>query len=285
MGGDWGSRIISGLSAALAPSGFHISSFPYLTPDDGSGRARVLEKVDQVGDTLAGTLVFIFAEVAGVLEELDQRNIPWVTINRPTHNATQNFVTHDAFRGGRIIARCFARMGFDRVAVLSDPLAMGRSSVQKFQGFVNGWIEAGKPLRNVDFLYCPTFHEDLAHDVFMEHVRQHGPPQAVFTTGDYFALGVIRACRELGLAVPGQVAVVASTGFEFAAHASPSLTLLETPMEQMGAAAGQILLEMAREGVRRMTGRCLKADLIVRESCPIPPDVLAQETAAVDRSP
>ena len=65
----------------------------------------------------------------------------------------------------------------------------------------------------------------------------------------------------------------------------PSLTVLSTPMEEMGVEAAQMLLEMAREGVRRMSGRHVKAELTIRESCPIPAEVLERETLAVDQSP
>lgn len=285
MGGEWGYRITRGLASELATSGFHTADFPYLTPDDGLDLTRVLERIDQAGDAVGGAFVFIFEQVAGLLEELDRRNIPWVTLNRPRQNATQNFVTHDAFRGGRLIARCFARMGFERIAILSDALGMGRSAGDKFHGFMVGWIESGMPSRGVDFLFCPTFHEQVGHDAFLRHIEQHGPPRAVFTAGDYLALGALRACRELGLSVPEQVAVIGSTGFEFSAHTQPALTVLDTPMEQMGAQAGQMLLEMVREGVRRMTGRYVKTGLLVRESCPIPTDLLEREEAAVDQSP
>jgi LacI family transcriptional regulator len=126
----------------------------------------------------------------------------------------------------------------------------------------------------------------MGHDVFLEHVNKYGPPRGVFATGDFQALGAIRACRELGLSVPEQVAVIGATGLEVAAYSHPSLTVLDTPMENMGADAAAMLLEMAREGVRRMSGRYAKANLTVRESCPIPTEVLAEAQATIDgRSP
>lgn len=286
VAGEWGYRIVRGLEAELAPSGFHLSTFSYVLPDDGSAISRVLEKVDQAGETLAGTLVFLNEAIAGLLEQLDRRNVPWVTVNRCKEHAAHNFVTHDAFRGGRIVGRCFAKMGFERVAIISDALGSMRSAGDKFHGFIDGWIEAGMPSRNVDFIHCPTYHEEMGHDVFLEHVNKYGPPRGVFATGDFQALGAIRACRELGLSVPEQVAVIGATGLEVAAYSHPSLTVLDTPMENMGADAAAMLLEMAREGVRRMSGRYAKANLTVRESCPIPTEVLAEAQATIDgRSP
>jgi LacI family transcriptional regulator len=286
LAGDlWGYRIIRGLDAEVAPSGFPLTTFSYSISDEDKALPKLLEKIDQAGGTVAGVLCFVNDTIAGVLDELDRRNIPWVTVNRSKEHAAHNFVTHDAFRGGRLIGRCFARMGFDRVAILSVPLAMGRSGGDKYFGFQQGWIEAGMPTRGIDFVQCESGYDEVGHDNFLAYVEKYGPPRAVFTGGDFLALGAIRACRELGLAVPEQVAVVGSTGLDVAAYSHPSLTVLDTPMEQMGSNAGQMLLEMAREGVRRMTGRYVKANLTIRESCPIPADLLAQEEAAVDKTP
>ena len=285
VGGEWGFRIVRGLDAGLASSGFHLSTFSYLLPDDGTALTKVLEKIDQAGGTIAGMMIFNHEAIAGLLDELDNRNVPWVTVNRSKEHAAHNFVTHDAFRGGRIIGRCFAKMGFERVAMLSDALGPMRSSGDKFHGFLDGWIEGGMPSRNMDFVLCPTFHEEVGHDNFLAYVEKYGPPRGVFAAGDFQALGAIRACRELGLSVPDQVAVIGATGLEVSAYSHPSLTVLETPMEEIGDTAGHMLLEMAREGVRRMSGRYLKTGLTIRESCPIPAKLLECETAAVDHLP
>jgi DNA-binding LacI/PurR family transcriptional regulator len=52
-------------------------------------------------------------------------------------------------------------------------------------------------------------------------------------------------------------------------------------MEHMGRAAAQMLLEMAREGVRRLLGRYIPARLIVRASCPIPAGIVEKESKLI----
>jgi DNA-binding LacI/PurR family transcriptional regulator len=279
---EWGYRIIQGLDWGLAPSGFNLTTFSYSNSDPDALR-KVLDKIDRAGSTLAGLLCFMKDEgVEGLLEELDKRNLPWVTVNRPTENANHNFVTHDAFRGGRLIARCFARMGFERIAILSDALRWGNSAGDKYFGFLEGWIESGKLSRDADFVQCTSHVDQAGYEAFSKYVERFGPPRAVFAAGDFLALGAMRACRELGLAVPGQVDIIGSTGLRASEYSHPSLTVLDTPMEQMGGAAAQMLVEMAREGVRRMSGRYAKASLMIRESCAIPADLLAQEQAVID---
>jgi DNA-binding LacI/PurR family transcriptional regulator len=61
----------------------------------------------------------------------------------------------------------------------------------------------------------------------------------------------------------------------------PPLTVVEVPMDQMGQEAARLLLEMSREGVRRMLGRYIQPKLVVRESCAIPAAIIEQETQAL----
>lgn len=279
---SWAYRIIRGCDGELAPSGFHASIFSYGATDPQAS-AHVLERIDQARDSIAGVLCFINPVLKGFIEELDRRNLPWVTVNRPKEHAAQNFVTPDAFGAARIAGRCFARMDFARALVLSDSLASGRSAGDKFFGFMEGWIESGKASRDVDFVDCSGFQEQNGYDCFRKYVDEFGLPRGVLASGDLLAIGVLRACRELNVSIPNDLAVIGGTGLQLSAYSHPTLTVMDVPMEQMGSDAAQMLLSMAREGMRRMVGRYLKVDLLVRESCPIPADLLAAEQAAVEQ--
>lgn len=278
---DWAYRIIRGCQQELSQSGFHIAIFSYSVTDPHAA-PKLIEKVEEAGESLAGLLCFLGPTISGMLSELDRRNLPWVTINRPKEHSAQNFVTHDAFNGARLAGRCFAKMGYRSAMVLSDEIRGGRSNGDKFFGVLEGWVESGSLSRHVDFVRADSYQEKDGYDAFRHHVEQFGPPGAVFATGDYLALGAIRACRELGLSVPNDVAVMGATGLQLAAYSHPSLTVLDTPMELIGRHSAQMLLEMAREGVRRMIGRYVPSSIIVRQSLPIPDELLRQEQQAIE---
>lgn len=280
----WGYRIIRGLEQAVGPAGFHVSMLSY-SVHDSDAQEKVLNKIEEAGTTLGGVFCFISPTVATLVDELDRRNVPWVTVNRPKEHAAHNFVAHDAFNGCRLIGRCFARMGYESAVIISDPLGSGRSTGDKYFGFLQGCIECGGESRAIDFLSAKTYEEEHGYNEFHKHVKKHGIPRAVLASGDFLALGALRACEELGLKVPEQVAIIGATGLDVAAYSRPSLTVLNTPMEQLGQEAGRMLMEMAREGVRRMTGCYIPAPITVRESCPIPTDILATEQRHVLEAP
>lgn len=279
---SWAYRIIRGCDSELAEAGFHVAMFSYAV-DDPHTVPALLRRLDEAHPTLAGVLCFVGPAVKGLVEELDRRNIAWVTVNRLRDHIPHNFVAHDAFAATRLVGRCFARMGFARALVLSDSFASGRSASDRLFGFMDGWIEAGKASRDVDFVDCAGFGETQGYECFRAHLDRYGPPRGVLASGDLLAQGALRACRERGVSVPEEVAIVGGTGLQFSAFTHPTLTVLDTPMEQMGADAARMLLEMAREGIRRMVGRYSKVRLVVRESCPIPLEILESEQSAIEQ--
>jgi hypothetical protein len=69
------------------------------------------------------------------------------------------------------------------------------------------------------------------------------------------------------------VGVVGSTGLSRSAQFDPPLTVVEQPMEAMGRAAAEMLLQMIREGVRRFAPRRIECPLILRESVAVPAEI------------
>jgi LacI family transcriptional regulator len=278
--GTWADRIIRGCSRELASAGFHVALFTF-DDQDPDALARLLAKIDEAGETLGGVLYFTNVAIPTLPRELDKRNIGWVTINPAREHAVQNFVSQDASRAGRLIARCAARMGVQRVMFLGDRFHGGRSTPELYLGFMRAWLDRGRRSRDVDVLHTDVVDEMTGFEVVQRYLRTDPRPDLIVGSGDYIAIGAARAMREAGIEVGRDVYVLGATGLELAEFAHPSLTVSAVPMEALGREAARMLLEMAREGVRRLVGRYLQAKLIARESWPIPADVLEEEIHSI----
>ncbi len=66
---------------------------------------------------------------------------------------------------------------------------------------------------------------------------------AVFCFNDISAIGAIRALKDAGLSVPGDVSVVGFDDILSAAYATPSLTTVRQPLAEMGRRGAKVLLE------------------------------------------
>jgi LacI family transcriptional regulator len=84
---------------------------------------------------------------------------------------------------------------------------------------------------------------------------------------DLVAVGALRACAELGLRVPDDIAVVGCDDIMVASLLSPALTTLRVPKYEIGASAARMLLDRI-SGLRGENEVLLQPELVVRESAP-----------------
>lgn len=97
-------------------------------------------------------------------------------------------------------------------------------------------------------------------------LSEHSDVTAVIGSSDLTALGVLQACRGVGLNVPGDVSVISWDDSIPTAVVSPSLTALQRDPAGMGAAAARLLLDHL-ENVRPPTSTAIvPTRLVERES-------------------
>jgi LacI family transcriptional regulator len=90
---------------------------------------------------------------------------------------------------------------------------------------------------------------------------------AVFCFNDIAAIGAIRALKDAGLTVPGDVSVVGFDDILSAAYATPSLTTVRQPLLEMGKRGAQVLLERIANREQEFPAEIVVApEFVVRES-------------------
>jgi DNA-binding LacI/PurR family transcriptional regulator len=90
---------------------------------------------------------------------------------------------------------------------------------------------------------------------------------AIFCFNDISAIGAIRALKDVGLSVPGDVSVVGFDDIQSAAYSTPSLTTVRQPLAEMGTRGAQVLLERIANRDAPFAAEIVMApELVVRES-------------------
>ncbi len=106
----------------------------------------------------------------------------------------------------------------------------------------------------------PGFRTEAA-DSLARFRAAHGAVTAVAAYDDDVALRVLAAARDLGLAVPGDLAVIGFDENEYGALATPALTTVHIDAEAHGRQAARAILGLDAVGLSPAPGR-----VIVRES-------------------
>jgi LacI family repressor for deo operon, udp, cdd, tsx, nupC, and nupG len=93
-------------------------------------------------------------------------------------------------------------------------------------------------------------------------------PTAVFAAADEIALGFMRALKNHGVSIPGNVSVAGFDDTEYAVHYDPALTTMRQPRNEMGRLAAEDLVRrMEAKGEPGATSHVrLDCTLVIRES-------------------
>jgi LacI family transcriptional regulator len=98
-------------------------------------------------------------------------------------------------------------------------------------------------------------------------LKTHADFTAVFCFNDIAAIGAIRALKDAGLSVPGDVSVVGFDDIQSAEYCTPSLTTVRQPLHEMGKRGAQVLLERIADRERAYPRDIvMMPELVVRES-------------------
>jgi LacI family transcriptional regulator len=136
----------------------------------------------------------------------------------------------------------------------------------RLAGYRRAIAEYGIPHEDRLVKFSRLETEAAAHQ--MRALMAEAPrPSAVFLNNNLLALGALFALQEIGLACPEDVALVCFDDVPWMRISDPPLTVLRQPNYEMGALAGQLLLQQLRGEPVPRTTVTLQAQLVVRQSC------------------
>jgi LacI family transcriptional regulator len=98
--------------------------------------------------------------------------------------------------------------------------------------------------------------------------RPH-PPTAIFCLNNLTMRYTLLALNELGVSIPGGVAIVGFDDFELAEILSPTLTVVRQPSSELGRVAANVLFENLPKEPTAEGGKeiVLPVELVIRRSC------------------
>jgi LacI family transcriptional regulator len=174
-----------------------------------------------------------------VVEILKAADCPYVRIASVSLDEPACMVvTHDS-RGAAQAARYLAELGHRRVAFISGPDSF-RSSHERGQGFREGLAEHGLALDDA-YVRKGAYTFESGAEAAAELLALPEPPTAIFAGNDEMAIGVMKAARDRGLDVPGDLSIVGFDDLPMASRVWPNLTTVRLPIRDMGRMAAEKL--------------------------------------------
>ncbi|MFZ5924353.1 MAG: LacI family DNA-binding transcriptional regulator [Bacillota bacterium] len=252
--------VIQGIQDVSEQEGYNM--LLYTTNDDSHKEARFLQvlkerDVDGIIVSPSSTRNISF------LNELYEGGTAVVGVLNVSDKARYAQISVDNFHGGFIATEHLINLGHRRIAHLSaqdEGFDQGRD---RFRGYVEALCRYGIELDDT-LVINADYDWEQGYSAARKLLAMKDPPTAIFACSDMGAWGAMRAVRELGLSVPGDVAIVGYDNLSIAPQLEVPLTTVDQPKYEIGRMSMLALLDAMT--FREVQDQVITPRLVVRQS-------------------
>lgn len=260
IGDEFSSMLISGIESRLAEAKFN-----YFVESHRFAPAQIENSPDTLMDRMVEGMIFINTPLRKPMP------VPVIAISDITKAPGVKRIVIDNYEIARLGLEHLKALGHRQIAFFKGPEHNGDTEAR--------WaaiLRASKEMHltvNPELTVTLGTYFSINQISMMERgyaaaamlLRNRQRFTALLAFNDKSAIGAIRAIRDQGLQVPGDVSVIGVDDLQFSAYFSPRLTTIRQPLTSMGSAAASTLLqEIQGDGAPEET--VLQPELVVRES-------------------
>lgn len=252
----------------------HAQGYAVIVCNSNEDDARELELLDLLRvQRVAGILVAPSGQGDKYRDSLARNaGAPLITIDRHVEGLKRDFVGLDNRAAGRMITEYILRLGHRRIAFIGGRTGVSTSD-HRYEGYCQALASAGL---QPDPALClrADFRSETAYTVAQPLLAMTDRPTAIVAANNVMALGALQAIGDLGFRCPQDISVAGIDDFPWSTALRPRLTTVAQPIEEIGRAAVEMLLEhisgeaaapeAAPEAAR---SRIFLPTLIARDSC------------------
>ncbi|TPX00565.1 LacI family transcriptional regulator, partial [Schumannella luteola] len=214
-----------------------------------------------------GVLISPYGDITRRLQQLRERQVPVVLVDRMSVEGRFSAVATDSVSGGRMAAEHLLEQGRRRLAFVGGPLDM-RQVRDRIDG-ARWAVEASDAEASLEIIATSALsvEEGVAagRRIMERHPAQR--PDAVFAGNDLVALGLLQSLAAGGsLLVPDQIALIGFDDISFASAAAVPISSMRQPARAIGATALRILLEEAADPTLIPRQTVFRPELVPRAS-------------------
>jgi len=229
-------EILKGASRAVAGTGFDLMAYSGAA-HGGSDVGWERRSLSRLSGTLVDGAVLVTPTVVEV-----RGDIPVVAVD--PHRGPSGIATVDSDNdaGAVLATEHLISLGHRRIAFLGGRTDLESSRLRE-EGFRTAMASAGLPV-DPDLVRVGGYRREGADRPAHELLELPDPPTAVFAANDLMAIATIDAARDVGLRVPQDLSVIGFDDVPEAVAATPPLTTVAQPIQQMGAEAVALLVRL-----------------------------------------
>ena len=191
---------------------------------------------------------------------------PLVVVNHPFEHPGVSLVMMDSRQGAKLAVDYLVGKGHTAIGMVTGVSDPSPDRVRRIQGFREALAVHGLSVLGEWIVPCAAPTLECGYEAGRQLLTRHPEVTAIFAYNDLLALGIIRACKDMGRRVPTDCAIVGFDDIQWSAMATPSLTSVRIDKYELGQQAMNRLLTMLDDPEASFPPLCVGVELIIRES-------------------
>ncbi len=256
--------VLSGIDEVAAPAGYSVlicQSFESYEKEKQLVKNLMHGRVDGIISSIS-----IETKKFRHFEQLITKGLPLVFFDRVCENVKASKVMVDDYLGASMAMEHLVANGCKRIAHFSGP-----QHINVYRNRTKGYYDILKKY-NMEPDEALVFKDAITRDegcgAMQKILLLDQLPDAIFSSGDYSALGAILCARKAGIKFPEQIAITGFANEPWDSFFDPPLTSIDQHAFETGKQAATLLLQQIESKDESFVPRTivLSPDLIIRKS-------------------
>ncbi|WP_416960889.1 LacI family DNA-binding transcriptional regulator [Streptomyces sp. Agncl-13] len=262
-------EILQGVEAGALEQGYSLLiADPH---DDPEHERKVVQLLHE--RRVDGMIVAPSAAPDALVAYLGRHSVPTVFLDRVVEASSDDAPPVDQVCAENVeptahLVTHLAGLGHRRIGLVAGLPGLSTTR-ERITGYRHGLAAAGLPY-DERLLTHGDSESAAAERATEELLSRAAPPTALLTANNAMTIGALRALRERGLSVPGDLALCCFDDFAWADLFEPRLTAIAQPSKEIGAQAVRLLLDRLAEPDRPARVLRLPCAFVHRTSCGCP---------------
>ena len=202
-----------------------------------------------------------------LISSLNTSGIPVVFVDRYMYGMDIDFVGMQNFQAAYKSVEHLYNLGHRKIAVMYTFGSLS-SIKERIEGYKSALQDFG--LKNDDglFIQIDEFGKPTeTRKKMKDYLKNHPLPDCIFVLNNFLTIELMSVLRELNYRCPQDLAIMGIVDFYWAWAFEPYLTMVHTPVYDIGRKAVDILVSKIRKKHKKTKRVEFPTELIIRDSC------------------
>ncbi|MFA9188165.1 LacI family DNA-binding transcriptional regulator [Flavobacterium sp. FBOR7N2.3] len=257
--------VIRGIEEALHPEGYHV-----IICQTHEDKNREIENINTLLNAQVDGILMSISNLPKendhYLQRVTQKNIPLIFFDRKKEMDNVSSVTIDDYQASYEITQHLLEQGCDKIAYFSGDRTL-EIYEDRFRGYQQALLDNNIAI-NEDYIIPIKSNVVEGRDAVEKLLALENPPNAIFSTSDFAALGAIQKLKEHNIKIPEDFCVFGFGNEPFTKFMELSISSVDQAPLEMGKMTAQVFLDKINNVDNTKTGKTvvLMPKLHIRQS-------------------